>query len=77
MINIIAMKGPDKGRINMILPFIILLVFALSLSVLHSPEPLKNTLKSAVEIGKKKRKASPYKTTTIPVECKEDIIICS
>ncbi|MBO9699019.1 MAG: hypothetical protein J7604_02355 [Sporocytophaga sp.] len=72
------MRGPDKGRINMILPFIILFVFAISLSVLHSPEPLKKTLKSAVGIGKKKnRETSPYKTTTIPVECKEDIIICS
>lgn len=72
------MKGPDKGRVMMILPFIILVGLAISLSVFQSPEPLKNTLKSAVGIGKKKNsETSSYKTTTIPVECKEDILICS
>ncbi len=71
------MEGPDKGRVMMILPFIILFGFAISLSVFNSPEPLKKTIKSAVGIGKKKTGVSPYKTTTIPVECKEDIIICS
>ncbi|GAL84825.1 hypothetical protein MYP_2053 [Sporocytophaga myxococcoides] len=62
----------------MILPFIVLFGFAIFLSVVNSPEPLKKTLKSAIEIGKKKDiGTSPYKNTTIPVECKEDIIICS
>ncbi len=71
------MEGPDKGRVMMILPFIILFGFAISLSVFNSSEPLKKTLKSAAGIGRKKTESSPYKTTTIPVECKEDIIICS
>ncbi len=72
------MEGLDKGRVMMILPFIILFGFAISLSVFNSPEPLKKTLKSAVGIGEKKNtEISPYKTTTIPVECKEDILICS
>lgn len=70
------MKGPDKGRVMMILPFIILFGFAISLSVVNSSGSLKNTLKSIVSF-EKKNEASPYKTTTIPVECKEDIIICS
>jgi hypothetical protein len=71
------MKCPHKGRIIMILPFIILFGFAMVLSVYHSPQPLKVTLKSAVEVGKKKADPSVYKSTTIPVECKEDLIVCS